>query len=186
MDIGIVSMRYAKALINYALTTGQEDALYRECSTLTRSFTKHPELRQALMNPIIDNEKTLALIRTAAAGNAPVSDEFKRFINLVMKNRREDMLQYISLSYQTLYRQKKHIGTAKLITAIPVTAEVEERIRQTASSILHARMELESEVDPKIEGGFIFDVNDYRLDASIATQLKKVKRQFIDKNRRIV
>ena len=30
------------------------------------------------------------------------------------------------------------------------------------------------------------DINDYRLDASIATQLKKVKQQFIDKNRRIV
>lgn len=186
MDIGIVSMRYAKALINYALTTGQEDALYRECSTLTRSFTKHPELRQALMNPIIDNEKKLALICTAAVGNAPVSNEFKRFINLVLKNRREDILQYIILSYRTLYHQKKHIGTAKLITAIPVSTEVEERIRQAASSILHAHMELESEVDPKIEGGFIFDINDYRLDASIATQFKKVKRQFIDKNRRIV
>ena len=132
------------------------------------------------------DEKKLALICTAAVGNAPVSNEFKRFINLVLKNRREDILQYIILSYRTLYHQKKHIGTAKLITAIPVSTEVEERIRQAASSILHAHMELESEVDPKIEGGFIFDINDYRLDASIATQFKKVKRQFIDKNRRIV
>ena len=41
-------------------------------------------------------------------------------------------------------------------------------------------------VDPSIEGGFIFDINDFRLDASIATQLKRVKQQFIDKNRRIV
>ena len=32
----------------------------------------------------------------------------------------------------------------------------------------------------------ITDVNDYRLDASITTQLKRVKQQFIDKNRRIV
>ena len=32
----------------------------------------------------------------------------------------------------------------------------------------------------------IFDINDFRLDASIATQLKKVKQQFIDRNRRIV
>ena len=47
-------------------------------------------------------------------------------------------------------------------------------------------MELQTEVDPSIEGGFIFDINDFRLDASIATQLKKVKQQFIDKNRRIV
>ena len=42
------------------------------------------------------------------------------------------------------------------------------------------------DANPSIEGGFIFDINDFRLDASIATQLKKVKQQFIDKNRRIV
>ena len=61
-----------------------------------------------------------------------------------------------------------------------------ERIHDSASSLLHASMELQTEVDPSIEGGFIFDINDFRLDASIATQLKKVKQQFIDKNRRIV
>jgi F-type H+-transporting ATPase subunit delta len=47
-------------------------------------------------------------------------------------------------------------------------------------------MELNVLVNPEIEGGFIFDVNDYRLDASVATQLKRMKQQFIDKNRRIV
>ena len=34
-------------------------------------------------------------------------------------------------------------------------------------------MELQTDVDPSIEGGFIFDINDFRLDASIATQLKR-------------
>ena len=80
----------------------------------------------------------------------------------------------------------EHIGVGKLITAVPVSQEVRERIHDSASSLLHASMELQTEVDPSIEGGFIFDINDFRLDASIATQLKKVKQQFIDKNRRIV
>lgn len=186
MDIGIVSMRYAKALIEYACIAKKEDVLYKEICTLIHSFEKHPELREVLMNPILPNEEKFNLICTAAAGPEKPSDEFKRFIMLVQKNRREGMLQYIGLSYLTLYRKKKHIGTAKLTTAIPVTKEVEERIRQTASSVLHARMELQTEVNPAIEGGFIFDINDFRLDASIATQVKKVKQQFIDKNRRIV
>lgn len=74
----------------------------------------------------------------------------------------------------------------RLTTAVAVNKETEERIRNSAGMILHAQMELETVVDPSIEGGFIFDVNDYRLDASITTQLKRVKQQFIDKNRRIV
>ena len=85
-----------------------------------------------------------------------------------------------------MYRNSKHIGTARLVTAVPVSREMEERIRNMSSSMLHARMEIQTEIDPAIEGGFIFDINGYRLDASIATQLKRVKQQFIDKNRRIV
>lgn len=186
MDIGIVSMRYAKALIEYAKGTGAEDRVYAEVRMLERSFRKHPDLRVALDNPILTIREKFTLICTAAVGNGDASREFTRFITLILKNRREYYLQYISLTFLGLYRKLKHIGTGKLTTAMPVSHEVLERIRNSASTLLHTQMELQTEVDPSIEGGFIFDINDYRLDASIATQLKRVKQQFIDKNRRIV
>ena len=180
MDIGIVSMRYAKALMEYAKSTGTEDRLYTEMRTLSRSFEKHPDLRTALENPVLSVREKFSLICTAA------ERELARFITLVLRNRREAFLQYICLSYLDLYRKSRHIGIAKLTTAVPVSHEIWERIRNSASHLLHAEMELQTDVDPSIEGGFIFDVNDFRLDASIATQLKRVKQQFIDKNRRIV
>ena len=186
MDIGIVSMRYAKALMEYAKSTGTEDQVYAEVRMLTRSFEKHPDLRAALENPILSIREKFTLICTAAVGEATAGRVFTRFITLVLRNRRESFLQYICLSFLDLYRKDKHFGIAKLITAVPVSRDVWERIRNSASHLLHAEMELQTEVDPAIEGGFIFDVNDFRLDASIATQLKKVKKQFIDKNRRIV
>ena len=178
MDIGIVSMRYAKALMEYAKSTGTEDRLYTEMRTLSRSFEKHPDLRAA--------QEKFSVICTAAVGDATAGHELSRFFTLILKNRREAFLQYICLSYLDLYRKSRHIGVAKLTTAVPVSREIWERIRNSASHLLHAKMELQTDVDPSIEGGFIFDINDFRLDASIATQLKRVKQQFIDKNRRIV
>lgn len=186
MDIGIVSMRYAKALMEYAKSTGAEERMYVAMCALNRSFEKHPDLRTALENPILPLQEKFSLICAAAVGDAPAGRELTRFITLVLKNRREPFLQYICLSYLDLYRKSRHIGVAKLTTAVPVSHEVWERIRDTASHQLHATMELQTEVDPSIEGGFIFDINGFRLDASIATQLKRVKQQFIDKNRRIV
>ena len=171
MEVGILSMRYAKAIIEYAQEKGLEDRLYQEFLTLSHSFCEQPGLREALDNPVITTKEKLA---------------FVRFITLVLRNRREGYLQFISLMYLDLYRKLKHIGVGKLITAVPVNKETENRIRSAAEHILHAQMELETVIDPSIEGGFIFDVNDYRLDASVATQLKRVKQQFIDKNRRIV
>ncbi len=186
MDIGIVSMRYAKALMGYAISTEREETLYKEFSMLFRSFRENPDLRMALDNPVLTKREKYSLICTAAVGDAPAGREFTRFITLVLKNKRESFLPYICLGFLDLYRKKKHIGVGKLTTAVPVSRDVRERIQKSSSSMLHARMELQTEVDPSIEGGFIFDINDYRLDASVATQLKRVKQQFIDKNRRIV
>ncbi len=186
MEVGIISMRYAKALIEYALEKKAEDRLYQEFTVLSYCFCTQPGLREALDNPVISQETKLSLICTAADGKEEPSKEFVRFIQLVLKHKREGYLQFMSLMYLELYRKRKHIGVGKLITAVPVDQATEDRIRSTAAHILHAKMELETVVDPSIDGGFIFDINDFRLDASIATQLKRMKQQFIDKNRRIV
>lgn len=186
MEVGIVSMRYAKALMGYAQERGVEDRLYEECGTLSYCFVAQPGLREALDSPILPVEEKYSLLCTAADGHSEPSAEFGRFVRLVLHHRRESYLQFMALMYLDLYRKLKHIGVGRLITAVPVNQETEERIRKSAGVILHARMELETVVDPGIEGGFIFDINDYRLDASVATQLKRVKQQFIEKNRRIV
>ena len=180
-------MRYAKALMQYAKAAGAEDELYQSVRRLWDNLRQLPELRQTLDNPITTADQKQTLLCTAAsAPGKPAGHEMTNFIGLVLKNGREGILMYICVAFIELYRKSRRIGRAKLTVASPLTPEMEQRIRQSASAYLHANMEIETEVNPDIEGGFIFDVNDYRLDASIATQLKRVKAQFIDKNRRIV
>ena len=186
MDIGTISMHYAKALIAYAQEEGVEDTLYQEIENLSESFAAFPQLRESLDNPLLKAEDKLKLISTAAVGDAEPSAVFVRFVQLVIKQHREVYLQFMCLNYIHLYHQLKHIAVATLTTAVPVGDETKQRIKDTASLAVHAEMKLQTVVDPSIEGGFIFDINDYRLDASIATQLKQVKQQFIDKNKRIV
>lgn len=187
MDIGEISRRYAKAWIRYAVEKGAEDQVYEEVVRLSKSFSKHPKLRTALENPILSAQDKMELICVAANGEAESSEVFKRLMKLVLKKRREIYLHFMCMIYQDLYKNLKHIGTGTLITAVPVDAVVKERIRNIAQIATHLpQMEIQTLVDPTIEGGFIFDMNDFRLDASIATQLKRVKQQFIDKNKRIV
>lgn len=186
MDIGIVSTRYAKALMQYAKDTSTEAFFYKAIHTLEHSFRSQPRLREALDNPILSKRDKLALLSTASWGTTDVPREFARFMTLVLKNGRESMLHYISLSFLEQYRKENNITVGTLITAVPVSDEVKRRIKEGTSHRLKTHAELRTEVDPGIEGGFILDIEGMRLDASIATQLKSVKKQFIDKNRRIV
>lgn len=186
MDIGVISMRYARALIAYATEQGVEDTLYEEFSRLTYSYYEHPELKEVLSNPILPRQEKVKLISVAANGDNESSPEFIRFVKLVLKHRRELYLLFMAYTFLDLYRKKKHIGVGHLVTAVPIDDKTREEIRQISGAYVHAEMELNTYVDPEIEGGFVFLINDYRLDASVATQLKKVKQQFIERNKRIV
>ena len=88
MEVGILSMRYAKALMGYAQEKGVEDKLYQELVTLSDSFRTQPRLREALDNPILPVKEKHKLLCTAASGNKAPSDTFTRFINLVLEHRR--------------------------------------------------------------------------------------------------
>lgn len=184
MNVGIISMRYAKALMGYAQDNKVEDEIYREMSTLANSFTALPELRSALDNPMLGKKEKLTLICNAAGVN--VCKEFIRFVELVMREHREKHLQSMSLMYMDLYRKLKNISIGKLVTAWPVNKATEERMKQMIVNQTHGTVDFNVKVEPEIEGGFILEIGTYRLDASVATQFRRVKQQFIEKNRRIV
>ena len=65
--------------------------------------------------------------------------------------------------------------------------ETQERLKRIILHFYRGRtVEFETKVDPAIIGGGILGMGYWRVDASVAGQLKKVKQQFIEKNRRIV
>lgn len=89
-------------------------------------------------------------------------------------------------SYIDLYREDKNILIGKLMTAVP-SPKLEDYLKKSLSkSNNNATIELDTKVDSELIGGYIVEVAGYRMDASVANQLKRVKQQFIAKNRRII
>lgn len=184
MNTGVVSMRYAKALLAYAKAQGKEDVVYEEVKLLAVHYAEVPELRRAIENPVLDVEQKLNLLCEAAGGKT-VSEELKRFFNLVLEEKREKFLQFMTWSYIDLYREDKHILIGKLTTAIP-SPKLVKHLEVLASERTKGSVELEAKVDPALIGGYIIELAGFRMDASVANQLKRVKRQFMARNRRIV
>ena len=69
MDIGVISVRYARALIKSALSMKLEDQVYQEMQTLYTSYIDVPELRFTIDNPMLSKDKKQALLTTALGKN---------------------------------------------------------------------------------------------------------------------
>ena len=172
MDIGVISVRYARALLKSATDAGIEEAVYTEMQTLAKSYVEVPQLRFTIDNPMLSKDKKEALL-TTAVGNKP-SALTKTFIQLVLKEDRESVMQFIANSYVTLYRQQKNVIRGRLITAAAVTSATEQKMRQMVESKTNGTVEFETEVNPDIIGGFILEYDSYRMDASVKSQLNSI------------
>ena len=65
MDTGVISVRYARALLKAATDAKKEDAVYREMLTLAKSYIDVPQLRHTIDNPMLSKDKKETLLLTA-------------------------------------------------------------------------------------------------------------------------
>lgn len=176
MDIGVISVRYARALLKSSVEAKIEDKVYHEMATMAKSYIGVPELRHTIDNPMLANEKKQQLLQAAAG--LQVSDLTRSFISMVLKEGRANVMQFMANSFVTLYRQHKNVISGKLVTAAPVSAATEQRMRQMVMSKTNGTVEFETEVNPDILGGFILEYDTYRMDASVKSKLNSILSQL--------
>ena len=108
MDIGVISVRYARALLKSASEAKLEAKVYAEMQTLAESYLRVPELRFTIDNPMLAKDKKEDLLLTACGATAGkgkdsgVSELTSRFVHLVIEEGRENALQFMANSYITL------------------------------------------------------------------------------------
>ena len=110
------------------------------------------------------------------------------FLDLLNKSM-QDSVRQVRLSLgrpsSRATREEAIQQVAMLKTAVP-SPELEKRIKDLLQDRLGGEIILHTETDPSIIGGFRLNVDDRLLDASVSSQLEEIRRQLIDKNRRIV
>ena len=172
MDIGVISVRYARALLKSAVEQKLDETVYREMQLLAKSYVDVPQLRQTIAGPMLSKDKKETLLLTAVGGEpTPLT---RAFIALVLKEDREPVMQFIANSYVTLYRQEKNVIRGRLITAARVSPATEQKMRRMVESKTNGTVEFETEVNPDIIGGFILEYDTYRMDASVKAKLNTI------------
>ncbi len=183
MNSGMISKRYARALLQYAVGQKAEETVFSEMKQLAETFAQEPRLRVAMENPMLSKENKFDLIVAAIGGKG--SDQFRQFVRFVMDKKRERAIRNIALSYVDLYCEEKKINSAKLVTATEPDEATVTKLKTLAQQIKAGTLDFETKVDPEVGGGFILYVDTYRLDASVRMQLNKIKQDLINENSKV-
>ncbi|MCM1162946.1 MAG: F0F1 ATP synthase subunit delta [Muribaculaceae bacterium] len=182
MNQGLIPARYAKALYEFALESGDDKKVFSLMQTLTASFAAEPSLQKVMANPFVNDSEKVKLLNTAAGDGAEQCKPFERFLGLLVENRRIDAVRDIALAYIGLYRHANNIRLVTVTSAAPLDPAEEQRLRALVQKHLgDATMEYQTEVDPSLIGGFTVKIDNEKLDASVANELKQLRLSLLSK-----
>lgn len=173
-----VASRYAQALLDLAIEQDVLDKVNADMILVAELCNESRELENLLKSPIVDAGKKLAALEMVFAKD--LHKLSMGFITLIIKKSRESLVKEIAESFVALYKVHKNIVDVFITSAVPLDAQVKEKIVQKIKTKFSGDIVVTESIDEKLLGGFVVKFDDKQIDSSIASQLTNLKNLLLN------
>jgi F-type H+-transporting ATPase subunit delta len=168
-----IAQPYAQALMSVAGSNNLTEEFGEDARSLLSLLSSSEQLRNFFANPFIAAENKKSVINQVFGEGS--NTYFRNFLMLLVDRRRISLLDGICQQYLALLRQQNQTVLAEVISAVPLTDEQKESVKQKVVSMTNARsVELDSKIDRDLIGGVIIKVGSQVIDASLQGQLRRL------------
>jgi F-type H+-transporting ATPase subunit delta len=172
-----LATRYAKSILDLSIEKDQLEKVYSDMEWLRDVCNGSRDFVNLLRSPVIPKDKKQKIV--AAVTQDHLTTITASFITLLIRKNRESNLPEIAIAFIRQYKQYKNIYTVRLTTAVPVSNQIREQfIQQLQETTPMKNIELQTEVNKDLVGGFVLQAGDKMIDNSIAHNLRTIARQF--------
>ena len=166
------AFRYAKATLAYANENKFSDKVAKEMQELIELHESSRQLNGLLSNPFLPNTKKQSILRSIVPNP---SDVTQKLLSLLISNNRLFLLKEVAKSYINLFNEQQGELNATVISAIPLTQNLEKQIHGKLEDFTGKKISLLNKIDKSLLGGFILKIGDMEFNSSLAYKLKTFK-----------
>lgn len=146
-------------------------------SSLVETANSSADLTDLLKNPVVSSSDKNKVLNQLFPS---LSEESSEFLKLVLSKRREAYLIDMAQQYIGMYNEENGIATATVLSAIPLSDEVMNKVKSYLSSALNkSDIRLVNTIDSSVIGGMVVRYQDRLLDLSVAKELKELRKHLI-------
>lgn len=169
------AIRYAKAILEITQANNNTANVTNDMTSIVNAVKESKELKNFLQSLIIKGEvKHSSLVAIFAAAQK----ETKSLFQLLLVNKRFELLPTIASDFKALVNELNGVEIAKVTTAFPLTTDLETKVLAKIKEFSNKTITIENIVDESIIGGFILTIGDQQYNASVASSLQNLKREF--------
>jgi len=179
-DVGAqrVAHVYAEALLNAADKQGQSEQVLESLESLIRDlFPAEPQFEIFLTSSAVGRDRKAQVIEKVFEDRASVL--FVDFLKVLNQHERLNLLRPILAAAKEFRDKRAKRIRVRVRSAVPLTDEQANRLRQQLHEALKLEPILQTEVDPDLLGGVVLQVGDWLYDASVRARLDSIQNQLI-------
>ena len=170
--------RYARALLDVAIKESVDlDRVVRELDEFIGLLKQQPALERVMLNPAVPAPRKRAAMEEIVklTGFATV---VSKLLVLLADRDRLALLPELSAAYHEMLAVRQNVVRADITTAAPLSSERAAALEQTLGRVTGKRVTMKTTVNPGLIGGVIARIGSTVYDASVATQLRKIRERL--------
>ena len=172
----LLAKRYAKAAFDLAVEMNIMEQVKTDMILVLDTCNKSKDLRLLLKSPVIHTNKKLLIINKIFEDH--VEKLTRKFLDLIIKQKRESYIMEIARQFIELYKEYKNITTTYLRTPVKISDDIRKKVISLMEEHTQGEIELITEIDEDLIGGFVLDFDDKQFDASLQTSINKLRKEF--------
>ena len=170
------AVRYATALLELAIDHNKVELIEADILKLLSTAEEAHDFQVFLNSPLINIDKKIAVIKQLFQDfNQTTLD----FLALVTNNGREGVMIEIAKQFITKLKAHRGIVPVTIVSAQQLEENTKASILSKISASVNGTPEITEEIDADLICGFIVRMGYHQIDASVASQLKRLKQQFV-------
>ena len=171
-----VAKLYAEAFVAASQASGTDSSIEEFQSFLDDVLGHQPEFAAVLCSGYGNRDDKLKLIDRVVAPFA--SDLFANFLRVLARKDRLNLLPQILQEAGLRNEVLKGKQRVQVTTAVDLSAEQLEKIRQSLNEKLPFEPIIEAQTDPTLIGGMVIRVQDTIYDSSVRSRMKQLRERL--------
>ena len=164
---------YGESLYSLAAEENLTKAILDELMVLKQSFAEEPDFIRLLNAPNLSKAERCAILDNSFRGK--LHPYVLNFLKILTEKGYMRHFADCCDAYRNCYNRDNGILVVTAVSAIPLTAAQEEKLRQKLASITGKTIELVGKVDPDCYGGLRLSYDVKSIDDTVAHRLDAMR-----------
>lgn len=172
-----ITNRYAKALLDLAISENQLDVIVSDLEFVKKSILSLRELSLLIKSPVVKRDKKRKIFNELFKDK--ISETALKFCELIINRQRSELLLDIIQRFLELKDEYLNIKSVSVKSAIELDEIQLNELRTVLEKKLGKQVHINLTIDKNLIGGFIVQIDDTVIDASLKHQLELLRKKFL-------